>query len=683
MDKNLKTRENVFIVEAGSALPLGVTMVETGVQFAISLPNVEACNLLLYKKGKKEVDTIIPLTQEYKLGSVFFVVLAGYMGKRDRGLVAKVLSESYEYLYEVDGKTFLDPYCQQVNGRGVWGAPLYGEEQKRIRGGIVVDSFNWEGDRPLKIPLSDMILYQMHVRGFTKHTSSKVAHKGTFAGVIEKADYLQDLGITGVLLMPCYDFNEIMSGDLYEGNRSYIPEKQQIKPETKVNYWGYGQREAAYFAPKASYAADKEHVTREFKEMVKQLHRRSIEVIMDFSFYPGSNLYMVEDCLRHWVLAYHVDGFRVNLDAEISAVVVSDPILNNVKILSEYWSKEILHQRGMIGNQRFLAEMNHGFMNDVRSYLKGDEGKVQAFVQRLKRNPSEYGVINYVACANGFTLMDAVSYDCKHNEANGEHNMDGTEYNYSWNCGVEGKSRKRKIIQRRRNQIRNAFIMLLLSQGTPMILAGDEFGNSQNGNNNAYCQDNSITWLNWNQLNTNQDIYKFVKQLIRLRGEHPVFHMPQEFRMMDTKSCGYPDFSVHGTKAWFADFTPYNRMLGVMYAGAYAVKADASEDNYFYVAYNMHWEAHAFDLPKLPDDKEWCLYLDSADGIFNEIVSAAPKELPGESVETQRVTMVSPRSVVIFVSVDVPGKPKRKKRQSRKKKEISTVEKEDRKEQGL
>ena len=264
------------------------------------------------------------------------------------------------------------------------------------------------------------------------------------------------------------------------------------------------------------------------------------------------------DCLRHWVINYHIDGFRINQEVMPSISLVSDPIISGVKLMTSYWDENMLRDTGALNNDS-LAEYNEGFMNDARRFLKSDEGMVQTFAERFKRNSSVYSIINFITHVNGFTLMDLVSYDIKHNETNGEGNRDGTEFNYSWNCGVEGKTRKRAIMRSRMNQIRNAFMMLLCSQGTPMILAGDEFGNSQLGNNNAYCHDDNITWLNWNHTKSEQDILDFVKKLIAFRKEHCILHAKKPFTMLDTKGVGIPDISIHGTQAWRADFSNYSR----------------------------------------------------------------------------------------------------------------------------
>lgn len=648
-----KADNTLFDIKTGNTLLLGVTEAADGVQFAIALPDTNSCTLHIYKKGHTRKAASIVLTEEYKIGGAFFVVLTGMKTGSDNRSIAEILQNDYEYTYEADGREFVDPYAYQIQGRHVWGRALSESEKKLVRGGFSLDGFDWESDTPLRIPLHEMILYQMHVRGFTKHVSSKVKKKGTYAGVIEKIPYLQELGINGVMLLPCYEFDEVIYLAKYEGAFKPAEEKEE-EPPVKLNYWGYGASDTSYyFAPKASYAADKNHADREFKEMVKALHAAGIEVIMDIYFGQGTNLFLMTECLRHWVLHYHIDGFRVNQEVMPPYAIASDPILCNVKLLTANWDTKMLEKNKLLGRHAHLAEYNDGFMNDARRYLKGDEAKVESFVSRMKRNPKQCGVINYITHVNGFTMMDMVSYDVKHNESNGEHNMDGTDYNYSWNCGIEGKSRKKAIVQKRKIQIRNAFFMLLASQGTPMILAGDEFGNSQEGNNNPYCQDNAITWLNWNQTKQNEDILEYVKELIRFRKAHPILHMEEGLKMMDYLSCGVPDLSIHGTKAWYADYSPYNRMLGVLLCGKYAKLPDGAEDKDIFIAYNMHWDSQSFDLPNIAEDKQWNLYLDTYENAFHEIVpKPKTKKKKGKSVslEQRKRTIVPPRSIVVYIS---------------------------------
>ena len=666
MDKTKATE--LFEYKEGNTLPFGVTKVAEGVQFAISLPDRKQCFLNLYRKGHKKPACRIELSREYKRGSVYFVTITGC--REDSRSIASILSQEYEYTYEADGEEFVDPYAAVVYGREKWGK-RNGKDSGMLRGGISLEEFDWQGDCQLGTDFSELILYQLHVRGYTRHSSSQVSHRGTYDGLREKIPYLQELGINGILLLPCYEFNEIQSGgqrkhgepdnlqkqqaaSMAKSIRTAANEEKKRKQETepvKLNYWGYGSSQNYYFAPKASYASDSQNAPQEMKEMVRQMHQAGIEVLLDIYFSPGTNVCLMEDCLRNWVLEYHVDGFRVNQEVMPSLVLVSDPILSGVKLLTSYWDTKMLGQAGVIRQENALAEYNEGFMNCARRFLKSDEGQVEDFANYFRRNAKDFSVVNFITYVNGFTMMDLVSYDVKHNHDNGERNQDGTQYNYSWNCGVEGKSRKKYIVSRRMCQIRNAFLMLLLSQGTPMILAGDEFGNSQNGNNNPYCQDNAITWLDWKQRETNQEIVEYVKKLIAFRREHPVLHQKEELHMYDTLSCGMPDLSIHGMQAWRADYSYYSRMLALLFYGEYQQKADGTPDDSIYIIFNMYWEARSFDLPNLPGDKEWYPAIETYGNTFSEIPRPVKKKrkVRKPSLESQKKTVVPPRSIVVFV----------------------------------
>lgn len=619
--------KNQFTIQPGNALPLGVTKVADGVQFAIYLPDKRECYLKLFRKGHQTEQYRIPLTDEYRMGSVYFVHLRS-KNTTSAFDIAEELSDKYEYVYEADGEDIVDPYAAGISGRDRWNRT----DKMPVRGRICLKEFDWEGDYILRKPFHELVLYQLHVRGFTKHASSGVSKPGTFAGLQDKIPYMKDLGINGVLLLPVYDFEE--------------------KQGDKVNYWGYGVSDTYYFAPKAAYSSG-ENADEEFKETIKKLHRNGMEVILDFYFAPGTNLNLMTDCLRHWVLNYHVDGFRVNTEVMPSLTLASDPILSGVKLFSSYWDEEMLSGAGIHQADNCLAEYNEGFMNDARRFLKSDEGQAEAFYKRFYRHPDKVGVINFMTHVNGFTMMDLVSYDIKHNESNGERNADGTEYNYSWNCGVEGKTRKKAVLEQRKRQIRNAFLMLLFSQGTPMILAGDEFGNSQEGNNNPYCHDDAVTWLNWKPTKTGEQIRNYVKQLIAFRTEHPVLHQAKALCTQDTLSCGLPGISAHGVQTWRPDFSNYSRILGVLLAGDYAQKPDGTSDDSIYIIFNMYWETKSFDLPTLPAGKEWHAAIETFDETFHVLPQTTVKQTKrskNTKLGKQRATVVPLRSIVVFVS---------------------------------
>lgn len=662
MDK----KRELFEYKVGETLRFGVTKVSGGVQFAISLPDKKQCSLKLYRKGQKRPACCIELSKKYKRGSLYFVTITGCKDLEESRDIATLLSQEYEYMYEADGEEIIDPYATMISGWEKWGRR---SEKKQLRGGICLEEFDWQSDEPLEIGFEDMVLYQLHVRGYTKHASSNVKHRGTFAGLKEKIPYLKELGINGVLLLPCYEFDEVLSQkghalgepkldprfrkqiEFTETNLSKEIVQREKTTSVKINYWGYGSSETYYFAPKVAYASDSGNPAREMKELVRSMHQAGIEVMLDIYFTPGTNVCLMEDCLRNWVLEYHIDGFRVNQEVMPSLVLVSDPVLSGVKLMTSYWDIDMLRQAGVLRKENALAEYNEGFMNCARRFLKSDEGQVENFAEYFRRNNKEHSVINFMTYVNGFTMMDLVSYDVKHNDDNGEMNQDGTEYNYSWNCGVEGKSRKKAIVSRRMCQIRNAFLMMLLSQGTPMILAGDEFGNTQNGNNNPYCQDNAITWLDWKQLENNKEIHTYVKKLIAFRKEHPVLHQKEGLHMYDSLSCGMPDLSIHGTQAWKTDFSYYSRMLAMLFYGEYQKKEDGTSDDSIYIIFNMYWEARSFDLPNLPGDKEWYPAIETYGNSFSEVPVPVKKKkrVKKPSLESQKKTVVPPRSIVVFV----------------------------------
>lgn len=645
----------LFTFCAGNSLPFGVAKVPEGVQFAVYLPDSKESYLKLYKKGRKLPYCEIALTEKYQVGGVYFVTVQKANDAKDERQVDEILSQDFEYMYEADGEEFIDPYAEYITGRDTWGK----RSVRPSRGGICIADFDWREDAPLQIPYADLILYQLHMRGYTKHSSSGVEHKGTFRGLIEKIPYIKELGINGVVLLPVYEFDEIQTLPDERNMAEAIATRDEKFTEKRLNYWGYGTKNTYYFAPKASYASAETSPSLEFKELVRELHANGIEVILDIYFSPGTNLFLMTDCLRNWAMHYHVDGFRVNQEVMPSLTLASDPILSGVKILGNYWDITALHQAGISGRKNALGEYNEAFMYDARRFLKGDEGMVEKVVHRFSRNESAYSVVNFMTHVNGFTMMDLVSYDIKHNEENGEMNRDGAEINYSWNCGVEGKTRKRTILERRMIQIRNAFLMLLTSQGTPMLLAGDEFGNTQMGNNNPYCQDSSITWLNWAETKTSETILTFVKNMIKMRRSYSVLHQEKTIQMMDTLSCGMPDLSTHGVQAWRPDFSNYSRMLGMLYYGAYTAKKDGRS---VYIIYNMYWEAKSFDLPNLPKKSDWKIMIDTYDNTFDETLlkekvrrrkKKLKKDLDKKKRESYipRKTMVPPRSVVVFVEV--------------------------------
>ena len=557
----------------GSPQPLGVTVGSGRVNFAVDVPEGKSCELLVYRAGSTAVEYSWPM--DNTLGEVHYLALEG------------LDAQEYEYNYSINGKVCLDPYVREIRGRREFGKKEPPEEHT-VRGRIGLGPFDWGEDARPHIPLSDVVAYSLHVRGFTKHPSSRVKHKGTFAGIVEKIPYMKELGINQIQCMPVYEFREYVGG--------------------KQNYWGYGK--GFYFAPKAAYAASLE-VCREFKEMVKACHGAGIEVVLEMPFEEGILLQTAVECLRYYMLEYHIDGFVVNPYNVAWDCLIKDPFLKGVKIFKkEDW-----------------------FQNVMRRFLKGDEGMVREAMYALRRNTKEDGCCNYITAHTGFTLYDLVSYDGKHNEDNGENNQDGPDYNYSWNCGGEEQKRKKQVELLRRNQICNAFFLLLSAQGTPCLLAGDEFENTQKGNNNVYCQDNELSWLNWNKLKNNDTLFQYVKELIALRKSHAALHRPEPLSGTDQGAYGLPDVSYHGESAWQPAEGVASRQLGVMYCGGHGGDTDC------FVAYNMHWIEHSFALPSPGKKKKWYLAADTQ--------GVAAKE--AQALKNQKSIELKPRSIVFLV----------------------------------
>lgn len=611
-------------LQIGNALPLGVSRVHGGVQFAFYGGGREKKWKLHLLDGEEEI--VIPL-EDYRLGNVRSVCFPEVKFEDLKELC---------YFYESGGELSLDPYANKIAGSMEWG--------KKAKRYSMIDTaaFSWDGDKRPDIPYHQQILYQLHVRGFTKDPSSRAAAKGTFQGIIEMIPYLLELGVNGLFLLPCYDFEELFTQRPSYGGYRYDYEYEWQRDESeeplKLNYWGYTGN-AAYFSPKASYAYDSKHPQLEMKEMVKQLHRAGIEVIMDFNFDNRMSQSSIVDCLRFWILEYHIDGFRVNESAAPPQLLATDPIISSVKLLASGWDGNAVYGQGAVPAKKTLAEYNDGFLIDARKLLKSEENVIGGFSFRIGRNPKTAAVINYITSYNGFTLADLVSYDVKHNEENGENGRDGTDYNYSWNCGAEGKTRRKTILSLRKRQMKNALAMLFFSQGTPMLTAGDEFGNSQQGNNNPYCLDSPVSWVNWDKQGENEDIFAFAKKVIAIRRAHPILHKEEEMRGMDYIASGCPDLSFHGPKAWYMDASNYSRLLGVMYNGDYALADRKEKDTSFYIAYNLHWEAHEFALPQLSDGKCWHVLLDTSGRLTEETV------LLGKQKKSCRV---SARTVVVF-----------------------------------
>ncbi|MCI8275305.1 MAG: alpha-amylase [Lachnospiraceae bacterium] len=574
--------------------PLG-TRVENGRVYVSFVSELEGtARLHLYRRGRGRETGVFVFPEACRLGDIRYMTLTGF----DPAV--------FEYSLSVDGCPVPDKCAAVVTGREKWGEP-----GGPVRYGFLREGFDWEGDRAPGYTFADTVIYRLHVRGFTKHPSSGVKNKGTFAGIIEKIPYLKSLGITMAELMMPDEFVEA-AGD------------------GKLNYWGYGP--ACCFAPKASYCVKggrEQSPDIQFKELIKAFHKNGIEVAVELYFGPDMSTSLQLACLGHWAQEYHVDGIHIsgNFDSRAAA---TDPALAKVKLFAGDFCG------GEWGGKRHLACYRDDFLTDMRRLLKGDEDMLQSAAYQMRENGGTLGKVNFMANTNGFTMADMVSYDRKHNEANGENGRDGSDYNYSWNCGTEGPVRKKRILELRKKQLRNAWTLLLTAQGMPLILAGDEWGNSQDGNNNAYCQDNPTGWVNWKGGKFGEDIFRFASYMLRFRKVHPMLHKEGGLRGMDYLGVGSPDFSVHGESPWYPQYEAYRRQLGFYYSGKFAGDAD------LYLMLNMHWEPHTFSIPHT--DGIWRLAVDTSKEAQNGIFEGT------EPLEDQETFEMEARSVVILVS---------------------------------
>lgn len=691
---------NGYKLRPGKPLPFGATFLPGGVNFSIYSRHAKSCTLVLFKKHAPEPLVEIPFPDAFRIGNVFSMI------------VFDLNYEDIEYGYRMDGvfdpqagywfdssKILMDPYAKLIGGRDIWGKEPDWSDKYQHRARLAFDDFDWEDDRPLEIEPEDQIIYEAHVRSFTRHPSSGVKHPGTYAAIREKIPYLKELGVNCIELLPIYEFDE------FENSR---PNPQT--GELLLNYWGYST--VGFFAPKAGYAATGKLGMQvdELKTLIKELHRNGIEVILDvvfnhtaegnergptisfrgidnqtyymltpdgyyFNFSGTGNTLncnnpivrnMVLDCLRFWAAEYHVDGFRFDLasilgrdpwgapmaNPPLLESLAFDPILAKCKLIAEAWDAGGLYQVGSFPAFGRWAEWNGKYRDGIRKFLKGEPGCVGDMAQRLQGSPDLYAwagrgpatSINFITCHDGFTLADLVSYNDKHNEANGENNNDGGNDNDSWNCGAEGWTDDPGINALRQRQMKNAVALLMVSQGVPMILMGDEVGRSQQGNNNTYCHDNELNWLDWSLLGTNDRLFQFFARCTAFRQAHPVLRNRDHFRNADYVGSGYADITWHGTKAWNADWSESSRTLAFMLCGKHA-KEGTVTDNYIYVAMNTDYLAHWFELPGLPDSMQWHVFANTG---------ASPGEecwIPGTEprLDNQSGLLLGDRTVVILV----------------------------------
>ncbi|NUM34114.1 MAG: glycogen debranching protein GlgX [Candidatus Brocadiae bacterium] len=692
--RKIHSKESKIKTQQGKPIPLGATFYENSINFAVFAAHASRVSLLLYNKEQDVPFEEISLDPKiHKTGDVWHILVSGI--SRDIQYGYRVGGENRKDHYYSEDNILLDPYAHALYPTLKWGwSTEITQKNKRItisRSCLVDHAFDWQDDAPPLIPMHESILYEFHVRGFSRHASSKSKYSGTYKGIIEKIPYLKDLGITAIELLPVFEFDETDNGN-------YNPETG----EKLKNFWGYST--ISFFVPKASYAFEYQknaHIL-EFKEMVRELHKAKIEVILDVVFnhtaegdQRGPTLsfrgldncvyylltkegeYMnfsgcgnsvkanhpvvsdfIIDCLRYWVLEMHVDGFRFDLasiltrdekgipmaDPPVIKRIALDPILKNVKLIAEAWDAGGLYQVGSFPSYGRWSEWNGKFRDDVRAFIKGDNGVVHALAARLIGSPDLYGEkgrppshsINFITCHDGFTLNDLVSYNKKKNTMNGEENRDGEQNNLSWNCGEEGESKNPIVLKLREKQRKNFMAILLLSQGVPMLLGGDEFGRTQQGNNNAYCQDNEISWIDWDLLEKNAAFLRFVKEMIALRKRH--------FQAKD-----FQDYQIswHGVKVGRPDWSYHSHSLALLIEQTKKTK----DTKAFYIILNAFWMPLTFDLPKPSSDKVWHILMDTAKESPLDITTQEDSAVWKEKQYT-----LEPRSVVVLITMPVEGK---------------------------
>jgi glycogen operon protein len=674
---------NGFKLRPGRPYPFGASLVPGGVNFSIYSRYATDCVLVLFEKGAAHPLIEIPFRGTFQKpdgGEPFWDDLR--IGHVFTMLVFDLDYEEIEYGFRMDGpgpkvkrgqpgihrfdptQILLDPYAKSIGGRDVWGEPYNPTDLYPYRARLIRDDFDWEGERPLDIPIEDLVIYELHVRGFTRHPSAGVKYPGTFAAIHEKIPYLKELGINCVEFMPVFEFDEF---------ENFLTNPQTGEPLR--NYWGYST--VAFFAPKTGYAItgrlkDGTMVADEFKMLIKTLHQNGIEVLLDVVFNhtaegntygptisfrgidnktyymltPDGNYHnfsgtgntlncnhpivrnMVLDCLRYWVSEYHIDGFRFDLasimgrdptghplaNPPLLEALAYDPILGRRKLIAEAWDAGGLYQVGSFPAYGRWSEWNGKYRDTVRRFLRGDYEQVGELMQRIQGSPDLYtpagrgptASINFITCHDGFTLADLVSFNDKHNLTNGENNSDGSNHNFSWNYGHEGPTTNPAINTIRRRQMKNAAAILLVSQGVPMILMGDEMGRTQHGNNNSYCQDNELNWLDWSLLERNHDLFRFFKNCIAFRQAHPILRCSSYF---PNRHCiGHePDITWHGVQPWQADWEAGSRVIAFMLCEKHVIGGQAAE-TFIYVALNMHWDTLRFELPDLPHGMHWYVF---------------------------------------------------------------------------
>lgn len=619
-----------LLVKEGNYTEMGVIQVDDQVIFTFEGEKEDACCIVLVNKKTHETHKIeVPDT--FCIGSLRSVAVCG------------IKALDYYYHYEINGEKIIDPYATVITGREVWNDKERSKNNYEILCGYSERRFDWKEDKAPEIPKNELMIYKLHVRGFTKDLSSMRKSGGTFAGVKNKVDYLKELGFTAVELMPIYEFEEM---ELPVQAQIEIPDYVKWEPEEddiiqpveekvsdKVNYWGYGP--GNYFAVKSSYASKTEKAATEFKELVYKLHKSGMECIMEMFFPEQTNHNLILDALRFWVIEYHVDGFHLLGENLPVTAIIQDSLLSRTKIFYIGFDENAIRT----GRQyQPLYVYKEEYMYPARKLLNHMNGDVREFLNQQRKQGKELGYVNFITSNNGFTLADLFMYNDKHNDANGENNQDGNSWNFSNNYGVEGPTRRKYIKSLRGLKWRNAMTMLFLAQGVPMVWSGDEICNSQCGNNNAYCQDNEIGWVNWKNEKTHKKEIDFLRLLIEFRKLHPVISQKEPFQFLDYRAIGVPDFSYHGENAWVSESEINNRSVGLMYCGEYEKKGAET----VYVGYNFFSARMKLALPKLSYKKKWYLVADTT-------MEAEPFLMEPKENESQKFVTMNPQAICILV----------------------------------
>ena len=619
-----------YVIKEGNYTSCGVQVQKNEITFTFEAEKEDECKVIFYDKNQK-ITEVIEVPAEYCRGAIRSVSISGKFSKTLR------------YNYEINGKVITDPYATRIVGREKWADKSRAACDYQVCGGYASSEFEWNGDAMPEVARREMVMYKLHVRGFSMDMGKRGKSKGTFLAVREHIPYLKKLGITTVEFMPVYEFEEFeipVQAELPEYLLWQAKEEDVIKSERrpapeKLNYWGYVP--GNYFAVKASYAGvpDPE---REWKELVRDLHANGMECIMEMFFAEGQNQNVILDALRYWVREYHVDGFHLLGQNLPITAIAQDAWLRRTKIFYAGFDGMLLEAPC---RHPHLFAYNDEYLYPVRALLNHMNGNLDTFVCQQRKQHMVQGFVNYIADNNGFSLMDIFSYSEKHNQANGEDNYDGNNWNLSNNYGVEGKTAKKHINEIRERQMCNALATVMLGQGVPLFFMGDEVANSQEGNNNAYCQDNCVGWVNWRKNEKYRWLTEFLGKMAEFRRNHPVISSECPKKMSDYGKKGFPDLSYHGENAWISDIPMECQSVGIMYCGAYEKKADGSDDDMIYVGYNFHVRQEQLALPKLPNKKKWYLCMDTARG--------REAFLAQEEVQaTQQITLER-QSIVILI----------------------------------